>query len=163
MRLDIWSACTYKCRIAIIATFLIAIASDAVEAQPTGKNVLQHNVLMSADTVTYDEDFGVVTASGNVEVSHSGSILLADTVSYNRRSDIVIASGNVALLPPGDDVVFSNYMELAGNLKSGVIQGIQILFSDGSRAAAVGGHMTSDGRTEAVSYTHLTLPTSDLV
>ena len=148
MSLDIWSACTYKCRIAIVATFLIAIASDVVEAQPTGKNVLQDNVLMSADTVTYDEDFGVVTASGNVEVSHSGSILLADTVSYNRRSDVVIASGNVALLPPGDDVIFSNYMELAGNLKSGVIRGIQILFSDGSRAAAVGGHMTSDGRTE---------------
>ena len=148
MSLDIWSACTYKCRIVIIATFLITVVSDVVEARSAGGNVLQDNVLMNADTVTYDDDFGVVTATGNVEVSHAGSVLLADTVSYNRRSDVVIASGNVALLPAGDDVIFSNYMELAGDLKSGVIRGIQILFSDGSRAAAADGHMTSDGRTE---------------
>ena len=131
-----------------MATFVTAIVSDAVEARSARESVLQDNVLMNADTVTYDEDFGIVTANGNVEVSHGGSVLLADTISYNRRSDVVIASGNVTLLPPGDDVIFSNYMELAGDLKSGVVREIQILFSDGSRAAAVGGRMSSDGRTE---------------
>ena len=126
----------------------IAIASNSIGAQSTIPRVLEDNVLMSADSLTYDEDFGVVIASGNVEISHGESILLADTVSYNRRDNVVIATGNVALLSADDDVIFSNYMELAGDLKSGIIKGIQILFSDGSRAAATGGRMTSDGRFE---------------
>ncbi len=113
---------------------VITIGSSSIGAQSTIPRVLEDNVLMSADFVTYDEDFGVVIASGNVEISHGESVLLADTVSYNRRDAVVIATGNVALLSADDDVIFSNYMELAGDLKSGIIKGIQILFSDGSRA-----------------------------
>lgn len=127
---------------------VITIGSSSIGAQSTIPRVLEDNVLMSADFVTYDEDFGVVIASGNVEISHGESVLLADTVSYNRRDAVVIATGNVALLSADDDVIFSNYMELAGDLKSGIIKGIQILFSDGSRAAATGGRMSSDGRIE---------------
>ena len=131
-----------------IATIVTFSMSDSIWAQSEPLGVLQDNVLMRADSVTYDEDFGIITASGHVEISHGENILLADTISYNRRDDIVIATGNVALLSVEDDVVFSNYMELTGDLKSGTIRGIQILFSDGSRAAGVSGRMTGDGRRE---------------
>ncbi|SVC65332.1 uncharacterized protein METZ01_LOCUS318186, partial [marine metagenome] len=135
-------------RLVAIAAIVTFSMSDTIWAQSEAPGVLQDNVLMRADSVTYDEDFGIVTASGHVEISHGENILFADTISYNRRDDIVIATGNVALLSAEDDVVFSNYMELTGDLKSGTIRGIQILFSDGSRAAGVSGRMTGDGRNE---------------
>ena len=135
--------------VAIAATVTLTFSmSDTIWAQSEAPGALQDNVLMRADSVTYDEDFGIITASGHVEISHGENILLADTISYNRRDNIVIATGNVALLSAEDDVVFSNYMELTGDLKSGTIRGIQILFSDGSRAAGVSGRMTGDGRNE---------------
>jgi lipopolysaccharide export system protein LptA len=52
-------------------------------------------VLMTADELLFDDELGIATAKGNVEISQSGRVLLADTVSYNQRDDVVSASGNV--------------------------------------------------------------------
>ncbi|MEX2409011.1 MAG: LptA/OstA family protein, partial [Rhodovibrionaceae bacterium] len=75
--------------------------------------------LISADSITYDQNLGVVTATGDVEVAQGDYTVLADTISYNMRSGLVSASGNVALVGPRGDVVFSNYLELKDNLREG--------------------------------------------
>lgn len=95
-------------------------------------------VVMQADSLRYDQDTGIVTASGNVEMAHGGRILQADAVSYNEQADLVSASGNVVLLEPTGEVLFAEYAELTGDLREGAISGIRVLLEQNARFAANG-------------------------
>ncbi|WP_162906847.1 LPS-assembly protein LptD [Algihabitans albus] len=104
--------------------------------------------LITADELVYEDELGIITASGNVEIAQDASVLLADSVSYNQNTEIVVASGNVSLLNENGDVYFSEYAELTGDLQEGFIQGIRSLMSDGlTRVAAARGIRTTDNRT----------------
>ncbi len=103
--------------------------------------------LISADEIIYDEDLGIVTASGNVEVSQGERVLTADSISYNLRNDVVTAAGNVRLLEPSGHVVFAEYVELTGDLREGFIKEIRVLLSDRSRLAAASGLRTGGNKT----------------
>lgn len=132
--------------------YCFGLASSAfvgsVQAEVGIPEILQKNVLLEADFVSYDEDMREVSASGNVEISTGGSTLLADQVIYNRPLDLVAAAGNVVLMSPDGNVTFSDEMKLTGDLKSGTIAAVKILFTDGSRLAANGGRLGRDGRSE---------------
>lgn len=93
--------------------------------------------LIVADQIQQDRDLNTVTASGHVEIDQGGRILLADNLSYNLKQDVVIASGNVSLTDIDGQVHFADYMELTGDLRSGVIEGIRVLMIDDSRLAAL--------------------------
>lgn len=122
--------------------------SDASTAPPIpGLNPGPIPALISADSVTYDKDLGVVTASGNVEISQDGRTLIADTVSYNLRTDVVTASGNVSLVEVSGDVLFADFVELTKNLREGFIRDIRVLLADRSRLAAVSGVRTGGNKT----------------
>ena len=126
----------------------VVVASLAHLAQPAPALAqTEDDVVLLADQVGYDERLGLVTASGSVELARGGRVLRSDRLTYNKRSDLVTASGNVALLETDGTVVFADYVELTGDLKSGAIRGLGILLTDGSRLAASGGRMTADGRT----------------
>jgi len=101
--------------------------------------------LLKADRVSYDQDLGIVVASGHVQISQNERVLLADTVTYNQRVDLVTASGNVSLLQPDGDVVFASYMELSEGLKQGAIQDFRLLLSDHARMAATGARLGGNG------------------
>lgn len=93
-------------------------------------------VLMNANDLTYDENTGIVTARGSVELSQGERVLVADTISYDQNNDTVTASGNVSLVEPSGEVIFSNYAVLENELKTGFIQDLRVLLTDGSRLAA---------------------------
>lgn len=93
-------------------------------------------VLLRADELEHNEDLGIVTARGNVELSQAGRVLLADTVTYNQNADTVTASGNIKLLETTGEVLFSDYAELTDEMKRGFISNLRLRLSDGSRLAA---------------------------
>ena len=125
-----------------------SVFAVSVQAEVGIPEILQENVLLEADLVSYDEEMREVSASGNVEISTGGSTLLAEQVTYNRLLDLVSAAGNVVLLSPDGNVTFSDEMKLTGDLKSGTIAAVKILFTDGSRLVANGGRLGRDGRSE---------------
>ena len=116
--------------------------ATSIRAEEIVPEILQNNVLLEADSISYDEEMLEVVATGDVSISMGDSTVLADKVTYNRRTDQVSAVGNVVLLSTDGNVTFSQSMELTGDLKSGTIEAIKILFVDGSRLAANGGTMT---------------------
>jgi len=120
---------------------------SAVHAQGTSRPSRDAPLLLSADDITYDEQTAQIMARGNVEVVQNDRVLRADTLTYNQRSQVVAATGNVAILEPSGDVLFADYVELAEDLRRGVIDNIRVLLSDNSRMAAAGGVRT-DTRTE---------------
>lgn len=103
-------------------------------------------ILLRADEMRYDRELGIVTATGNVEVSQENRILLADTISYNQKQDVITASGNVSLLEPTGDVLFAEYMQITGDMKDGIIRDLRLRLSDNARIAAVGARR-SGGQT----------------
>jgi len=103
--------------------------------------------LITADEIVNDEELGVVTARGNVEISQGERVLIADVVNYNTRTNTVTASGNVTLIEPSGDVVFADYVELKDDLKDGFIQDIRVLLSDRSRLAAASGQRSGGNKT----------------
>jgi len=94
-------------------------------------------ILMTADELSFDDDLGIATAKGNVEISQNERILLADMVTYNQRDDVVTASGNVILVEPTGEVLFAEYAELTDDMREGFLRGFSMLLADNSRLAAV--------------------------
>ena len=129
-------------------SLLILLASAAL-AQTAAENLLPDDVpaLISADQVTYDENLGVVTASGNVEISQQDRILLADSISYNLRTNVVTASGNISLLEPTGEVFFADFVELTDDMREGFVRDIRILLTDRSRLAAAQGTRSGGNKT----------------
>ena len=135
-----------------------SVCADSVQAEVGVPEILQKNVLLEADFISHDEEMREVLASGNVEISTGDSTLLAEKVTYNRPEDLVSASGNVVLMSPDGNVTFADEMELTGDLKSGTIEAVKILFSDGSRLAANGGRLGRDGRSEVTKAVYSPCP-----
>ncbi|WP_445376334.1 LPS-assembly protein LptD [Niveispirillum fermenti] len=96
-------------------------------------------VLLYADRVDYDQDLGIVTARGQVELSQGARLLLADTVSFSEKTNVVTASGNVSILEPTGEVLFANYLELTDDMSRGFVDQVRILMSDNSKFAALEG------------------------
>ncbi|MFN4310556.1 MAG: LPS-assembly protein LptD [Ferrovibrio sp.] len=126
---------------AIIAGLLVfsAAAARAQNNDPP--------VLVTADTLKYDQSLGIVTAEGQVELVQGGRTLLADSVSYSEKDDKVTASGNVSLMEANGTVLFADYMELFAGMRNGFIRDAAMLLSDNSRGAAVSGERRDGNRT----------------
>ena len=105
-------------------------------------------VLVTADSITFDQVLNIVIAEGNVEISQEERLLRADRVTYNQRTDIVTATGNVIIVEPTGDVFFADYAELDGDLASGFVDNIRLLMADDSRMVANSGVRREDRITE---------------
>lgn len=103
--------------------------APATDAEPAPPSVL------SADEIVNDEELGLVIARGNVEILTDARTIRADTISFNQRTGIVTASGNVVLAEPTGEVYFADYAELTEDLADGFIQGLGVRMQDSSRIA----------------------------
>lgn len=117
-------------------------------------------VLITADSLEYDQVNGVVKASGNVEVSRrvqagiegltppGERVLLADKVIYYEKKGLIDARGHVALIEPTGEVVFADAVKVTDDLKNATIKDLRARMSDDSRLAAVGARRESGIKTE---------------
>jgi LPS-assembly protein len=112
---------------ALALCLLVQAPASAKEGDPP--------VLLSADQMVYDDDLGIVTATGHVEMAQGGRILMANTVNYSEKTNIATASGDVVLLESGGEVIFGDYVELSDDLRQGFIDNARVLLSDNSRLA----------------------------
>ena len=102
----------------------------------------------SADSMTYDRELGIVTATGNVEIVYGERALFANKVMYNQKTDVVIADGSVSLTDPSGKVLLGDKMEITGDLKDGVVYNIGLVLEDHSRVAGSGARRSNAQITE---------------
>jgi len=98
----------------------------------------------SADSMTHDNDLGIITARGHVEINQTDRTLIADLISYDQTHDLIRASGNVTLHRSNGDVVFASSMEITGDLKNGLIEDLKAVLIDKSRFAASKAKLVND-------------------
>tara|TARA_A100001037_G_scaffold306628_1_gene353441 strand:+ start:4848 stop:6995 length:2148 start_codon:yes stop_codon:yes gene_type:complete len=134
-------------RFLTLTVIALSICSASVHAQNlTG--AAEEPILLSADSLTYDREPGIVTASGNIELVSGDRILRADALSYDQQNDLVAARGNVAILEPSGEVLFAEYAELTDRLRNGFVSEIRMLMTDGSRLAANSAKRSDGNRTD---------------
>ncbi len=95
-------------------------------------------VSLLADEMSFDRENGLVSAYGNVEITHGDRTMLADKVTYNQNTDIVQAAGNITILEPSGETLFADQITITGDLKDGLIRNIGLILTDRSRIAAEG-------------------------
>lgn len=119
-------------------------AFGASESSSSGESA---PVDLQADSVSYDEQSGVVMASGNVMMVQDGRILRADEIRYFLQEDKVRATGNVVLNEVNGDIHLSQVVEFNDKLKNGFVEGLQSYLSDGSRFTAKTGERRQGNQT----------------
>ncbi len=112
--------------------------ADGVKPGAATGKILPY-VILRADEVTFDENTGVATATGNVEIAQGSRLLRADRVTYWKKTDTFTATGNIAIVEPNGDVIFGDQGEFTNQFKDGFIKGFRMLFKDNSRLVATGG------------------------
>lgn len=133
---------------AILAIMLLGAPSAEAAAAEKPPLVTNQPVLFVADEVQYDNDLGLVVATGHVQLSQKDQILLADSVTYNQKTDTVTATGHVSLLEPTGDVTFADFVELHDDMREGFIKNVRALLSDRSRMAGNTARRVEGNRTE---------------
>ena len=99
----------------------------------------EQEVTFAADTLAYDSNGEIVTATGNVQMMRRGDRLRADKVEWNQTTGVVRATGDVAVVNSGNDTVYGDSVELTDSLRDGVIENLLLVLNDGGRLAAVHG------------------------
>ncbi len=99
---------------------------------------------VEADTVSYNDNADIVSASGSVQLSRDAWKLTADTVDYNRATGAIIAKGHVVSVDPEGNQAFGDMIEVTDTLKGGNIDNILVVLNNGGRLAADSGRR--DGR-----------------
>ncbi|HEX8447017.1 MAG TPA: LPS assembly protein LptD [Sphingomonas sp.] len=108
----------------------------------------------SSDTLDYDNNTEIVTATGDVRMVRSGNRLRADRIVWNRKTGAVRAEGNVAVVNPGGDTAYGDSVDLTDTLKDGAIENLLLVLEDGGRLAAVRGTRVNGVSTlERAAYT----------
>ncbi len=110
-------------------------------APPTDPDQVQ----FSANTLEYDQDADVVTATGDVRMYRQGDKLRADQVVWNRKTGKVVATGNIAVTNPQGDVAYGDKIDLTDSLKDGVVDNMLVVLEQGGRLAAVKGIRDENG------------------
>lgn len=114
-------------------------------------------ITFAADTMTYDSEGDIVTASGHVRMAHQDNRLSADRITWHRKTGRVLADGNVMVSGRVEDGkpdrLYGESMELTDTLKDGVVENLLLVLKDGGRlVAAHGSRVDGASVLEKASY-----------
>jgi len=116
-------------------------------------------VTFTADSVEYDRDQSLVTATGHVEAWQNDHVMHADKVTFDRNTGVLAAYGHVVLMDPDGEVIFADYAEMNQGMKDGVLRDMQAILAQNGRLAANGARRTGGELNE---FSHVVYSTCNL-
>lgn len=96
-------------------------------------------LFLEADTVTYDSNSAVVTASGGVQIDYGGYKLVSRDVIYNQKTHRLVAKGDVELVQPDGNIVYADAADITDDFANAFIKALRIETVDNTRFAAANG------------------------
>ncbi len=113
-------------------------------------------VTFTADSVEYDKDKSLVTATGHVEAWQNDHILRADKVTFDRDTGVAAATGHVVLMEPDGEVMFADYAEMRNNMQDGILKDMSALLQQNGRLVANGAQRTGGAINELSKMVYTT-------
>lgn len=145
LRFTKWHTLTLAIGLAFLLAPSALFAAEPVEGTEADDGLVRWR----ADSITVDREADKVTARGNVKIHYEGNVLFADEIDYDRATDEITARGNIRTVDRAGNVAKAESLNLSGDMKEGVVDGVRILFSGGERLAAEGGERRA-GRYNAL-------------
>lgn len=105
----------------------------------------ERQVAFEADSVAYDSDADAISASGNVILRSGDQSARANEVSWNRTTGVIVATGNVRLVDADGNQLFTDRVELTGELRAGAMENLLLALREGGRIAAERGERDDAG------------------
>ena len=106
-------------------------------AVPDGISVpADQKMLLAADEVTYNNDSGVVVATGGVQIDYGNYQLVAERVEYDQQTGRVRASGSVEMIEPDGNRIYADELDVTDNFSDGFLNALRIETPDNTRIAA---------------------------
>ncbi|MCT2400489.1 LPS-assembly protein LptD [Novosphingobium mangrovi (ex Huang et al. 2023)] len=122
-----------------------AESQEATTPQPASSPEDADHIAFEADTIDYDQDAELVSASGNVLLRRDEQSLRADSVAWNRQTGQIVASGNVHLVDQDGNELSTDRVELTDELKTGMMENMLLVMREGGRLAALKGERIANG------------------
>lgn len=119
-----------------LAGLLIAGAVDIPSARAQiiddlGASVSSSDqLLLEADTLTYDNVNQTVTAEGSVRIDYGGNKMVAHRVVYNQATGRLVATGNVEIVDPQGTRIFSDEIDVTDDFKDGFVAALRVETAD---------------------------------
>jgi LPS-assembly protein len=108
---------------------------DAVQDAGTTSQTEQQ-IAFEADSIAYDTEEDIVSASGNVVARSGDQSVRADSVSWNRLTGEIVAEGNVSYIDDDGNQLFTERLTLTDELRAGAMANLLLAFRQGGRMAA---------------------------
>ena len=119
---------------------IFAFAAPEAAAQivaPGGVSVPQdQKMLLAADELIYNNDTGVVVASGGVQIDYGNYKLVADRVEYDQNSGRMQAFGSVEMIEPSGNRIYADNLDVTDDFADGFVNALRIETPDNTRIAA---------------------------
>lgn len=139
---------TRKAQGGVLLAMALGLAGSAAAQSQVSlrEEVRRQPVALVADSVSYDEAAGTVTASGNVEVYQGDRTLTASRIVYDSRADRITATGPIVLRDSTGSTVLADAAELDASLRNGVVEGARAVIGNGAGTIAAVEGQRIDGR-----------------
>src|SRR5690606_20611359 len=123
------------------AAFGSALAMAPIATSPSAAQATLENeqMLLEADTLTYDQDTGIVVASGDVRIAYQGRRLVAQRVEFNRNTSRMYAFGDVEMVDADGNRHYADELDVTDDLGEGFANAIRIETTDETYFAAESG------------------------
>ncbi|MFN9928461.1 MAG: LPS-assembly protein LptD, partial [Phenylobacterium sp.] len=113
-----------------------AQAPVATETTSGPDGLKRGELYMEADEVVRNDDTGVTTAKGDIEVRYNGRTLRADGLTYDDRSGVIRAQGNVVILGDDGSIEYAREIVLDEDMRAGVALGFSARLQENVKIAA---------------------------
>ena len=130
---------------AVLTGMGLAVPAVAQEVAPPAPAATKEDpsVDFAADSLEYDDNLDIVTASGEVRMVRDGNRVRADRIIWDRKSGQVRAEGSVIIEGAEGDRAYGDNVELTDTLRDGAVTNLLIVLNDGGRLAADKGKRTN--------------------
>lgn len=93
-------------------------------------------LLLAADELIYNNDTGVIIATGGVQIDYGAYNLVADRVEYDQHTGRMRAIGSVEMIEPDGNRIYADELDVTDNFSDGFVNALRIETPDNTRIAA---------------------------
>jgi LPS-assembly protein len=114
-----------------------AFAQAPQVISPPGKDGLQQDEMyMEADEVVRDDDAGLTTATGHIEVRYNGRTLRADKLVYDDKTGVIRGYGHIVIINSDGSTEYADEVVLDEDMRAGVALGFSARLQENVKIAA---------------------------
>lgn len=118
------------------AALLWTAGAQAQTAKGPPDGLQKDEMYMEADEVLRDDDAGLTTANGNIEVRYNGRTLRADKLVYNDRTGVIRGYGHIVIVNSDGTFEYADEIVLDDDMRAGVALGFSARLQENVKIAA---------------------------